>query len=138
MSNQPLSNRAWRALDVVCKRDVDHRVEDQRRTIARLRCEIEAKNQRMEEMRRGEWLQMPHVWEGVVRRVILSSLHPNPFAWRRSRYMNFSNAFLLSNGAVASGRFGGGRMIGLAARALAVIVASAMAICLDMVRLLVS
>ena len=68
MSNQPLSNRAWRALDVVRKHDVDHRVEDQRRTIARLRREIEEKNQRMEEMRRGEWLQMPHVWEGVVRR----------------------------------------------------------------------
>jgi hypothetical protein len=68
MSNQPLSNRAWRALDVVCKHDVDHRVEDQRRTIARLRREIDAINQRVEEMRRGEWLQMPHVWEGVVRR----------------------------------------------------------------------
>ena len=68
MSNQPLSNRAWRALDVVCKHDLDHRVEEQRRTIARLRREIEAKNQRMEEMRHGEWLQMPHVWEGVARR----------------------------------------------------------------------
>jgi hypothetical protein len=33
-----------------------------------LRREIEAKNQRMEKMRRGEWLQVPYVVEGVVRR----------------------------------------------------------------------
>ena len=70
MCTQPLSNRAWRALDVVCKHDRDHRVEDQRRTIARLRCEIEAKNQQMEEMRNndGRWLYMPKIWEGIVRR----------------------------------------------------------------------
>ena len=70
MSNQPLSNRAWRALDVVCKHDIDHRVEDQRRTIARLRREIEEKNQQMEEMRKGDgrWLYMPQIWEGIVRR----------------------------------------------------------------------
>ena len=73
MSNQPLSNRAWSALDVVCKHDRDHRVEDQRRTIARLRCEIEVKNQQLEELRNGDgrWLYMPKIWEGVVRR------HPN-------------------------------------------------------------
>ena len=70
MTNQPLSNRAWRALDVVCKQDREHRVEDQRRTIARLRREIEEKNQQMEEMRNGDgrWLYMPKIWEGMVRR----------------------------------------------------------------------
>ena len=65
---QPLTNRAWRALDVVCKRDVDARVELQRRTIARMRQEIEAQNQRIEEMRDGAWLNMPQIWEGVSRR----------------------------------------------------------------------
>ena len=52
------------------KRDVDHRVEEQRRTIARLRREIDVLNQRMEEMRNedGRWLYMPKIWEGIVRR----------------------------------------------------------------------
>ena len=68
MSNQPLTNGAWRALDVVCKHDVDHRVELQRRTIVRLRQEIDALNQRMDEMKDGQWLLMPEIWKGVTRR----------------------------------------------------------------------
>jgi len=51
---QPLSDLARAALDVVCTRDADDRVESQRKTIARLQQELAAKDAEIADLRAGK------------------------------------------------------------------------------------
>ena len=67
---EPLSNSARAALDVVCKRDADDRVESQRATIARLRQELAAKDTKINNLKRGIQLKMGDM--GAARHVIPS------------------------------------------------------------------
>ena len=59
---EPLSNVARAALDVVCKRDADDRVESQRATIARLRQELAAKDTKIDNLKRGSQVAMGDIW----------------------------------------------------------------------------
>ncbi|NDD65685.1 MAG: hypothetical protein EBZ36_17185 [Acidobacteria bacterium] len=59
---EPLSNAARAALDVVCKRDADDRVESQRATIARLRQELAAKDTKITNFKRGINVAMGDIW----------------------------------------------------------------------------
>ena len=59
---EPLSNSARAALDVVCKRDADDRVESQRATIARLRQELAAKDTKIDNLKRGINVAMGDIW----------------------------------------------------------------------------
>ena len=51
---QPLSDLARAALDVVCKRDAEDRIESQRRTIARLQQELASKNAEIASLKAGD------------------------------------------------------------------------------------
>jgi len=51
---RPLPDLARAALDVVCKRDADDRIESQRRTIARLQQELASKNAEIASLKAGD------------------------------------------------------------------------------------
>ena len=72
---EPLSNSARAALDVVCKRDADDRVESQRATIARLRQELAAKDTKITNFKRGINVAMGDIW--VQHGILLPEFAPN-------------------------------------------------------------
>jgi uncharacterized protein (DUF2267 family) len=72
---EPLSNAARAALDVVCKRDADDRVESQRATIARLRQELAAKDTKINNFKRGINVAMGDIW--VQHGILYPAFSPN-------------------------------------------------------------
>jgi cell division protein FtsB len=72
---EPLSNLARAALDVVCKRDADDRVESQRATIARLRQELTAKDTKIANLKRGTNVAMGDIW--VQHGILFPEFAPN-------------------------------------------------------------
>ena len=59
---ESLPDAARAALDVVCKRDGEARIKDQRATIARLRQELAAKDVQIQSFRSGRMVMMSDVW----------------------------------------------------------------------------
>ena len=59
---EPLPDAARVALDVVCSRDRDNRIESQRATIAGLRQELLARDAEIGNLQRGIGVTMGHVW----------------------------------------------------------------------------
>jgi len=65
---EPLPNTARAALDVVCTRDKEARIDDQRATIARLRQELLAKDAEIGRLQHGIGVKMGPVWvhHGII------------------------------------------------------------------------
>jgi hypothetical protein len=59
------SSSAMAALDVVCKADVDRRVEEQKKLIVKLRKDLALKDTTIRELRHGKGLKMCDVWRGL-------------------------------------------------------------------------
>jgi len=72
---EPLTNAARAALDVVCKHDADDRVETQRATIARLRQELAAKDNQINELKLGMNVAMGNIW--VQHGILFPEFAPN-------------------------------------------------------------
>lgn len=72
---EPLSEAARVALDVVCKRDADRRVDDQRAIIARQEKELIAKNEQIRCLKSGVGVEMGNVW--IEHGRIFPEMRPN-------------------------------------------------------------
>ena len=74
---EPLRDPARAALDVVCKRDTDRRVDDQRATIARLQQELAAKDQEIKSLQNGDGPIGPILLRKMSTSGALSDKHRN-------------------------------------------------------------
>ena len=72
---EPLSEDARAALDVVCKRDADRRIDDQRAIIARQEKELIAKNEKILLLKFGVGVEMGNVW--IEHGRIFPEMRPN-------------------------------------------------------------
>jgi hypothetical protein len=59
------SSSAMAALDVVCKADVDCRVQEQKKLIVKLQKDLVLKEKKIHDLQHGKGLTMSRVWKGL-------------------------------------------------------------------------